>query len=133
MKKPLASAIPDIYSGGAAYIASFAPLVFEQAALGDAVALAIADECASELAMHLKACAAKYPGLNICVASGGMFHVEYIQQQMDATAAAFGIRMIYSTLPPVCGAVCTAAELAGVTDIEAFRRAIKHTFSERTI
>ena len=48
-------------------------------------------------------------------------------------AADLGIRMIYSNLPPVCGAVCTAAELAGVEDIETFRSAIKHTFSERTI
>ncbi|MBQ3604061.1 MAG: hypothetical protein IJA02_09485 [Clostridia bacterium] len=48
--KKLEEAVADIYSGGAAYVASFAPVVFEAFNMGDSVACEIIDRNACEAA-----------------------------------------------------------------------------------
>ncbi len=52
--KPVEESINEIYGGGAAYIASFAPIVFEAYESGDPVAEAIIDRNAREAAKVIK-------------------------------------------------------------------------------
>lgn len=52
--KPLADSVADIYSGGAAYVASFAPLVFEAYKLGDSEAERIIDRNTNEIAQIIR-------------------------------------------------------------------------------
>lgn len=107
---PLADGIPEIYRGGAAFVASFAPLVFEQAEKGDATAVSIAEACADELCLHLKACLGvcdSPPG--VCVASGGMFRSEFLRKKLTERARTLGLNMLFPDIPPVCGAVIAAA------------------------
>ncbi|MBQ7047292.1 MAG: hypothetical protein IJN85_06110 [Oscillospiraceae bacterium] len=52
--KPLADSITDIYSGGAAYVASFAPIIFEAYKKGDKVAESILDRNVCEAAKTIK-------------------------------------------------------------------------------
>lgn len=55
LKKPLSNSISDIYSGGAAYVASFAPIVFEAFKIGDGEAESIIDRNTKELADVIRA------------------------------------------------------------------------------
>lgn len=50
LQKPLTDSIADIYAGGAAYVASFAPIVFEAFKSGDSEAENIIDRNTKELA-----------------------------------------------------------------------------------
>lgn len=50
LDKNLADSVAEIYSGGAAYVASFAPIVFEAFDMGDSVACEIIDRNAYEAA-----------------------------------------------------------------------------------
>ena len=114
---PLADAIPRIYEGGSAYVASFAPLVFAHAENGDPVAKRIAENCAAELTLHLKACiSGTDTPPRICVASGGMFRAEYLRNKLAESARDMGIKIIFPSTPPVCGAVVAAAGSAADTD-----------------
>lgn len=114
---PLADAIPRIYEGGSAYVASFAPLVFVHAANGDPVAARIAENCAAELALHLKACASGADAAaKICVASGGMFRAGYLRTKLTQAARELGIEIIFPDIPPVCGAVIAAAAVNADAD-----------------
>lgn len=54
LNKPLAESVADIYSGGAAYIASFAPTVFQAYEKGDKDAESIIDRNTSEAARIIK-------------------------------------------------------------------------------
>jgi len=114
---PLAAAIPRIYEGGSAYVASFAPLVFVHASNGDSVANRIAESCAAELTLHLKACISETDmPPKICVASGGMFRAEYLRKKLAEAARDMGIKIIFPSTPPVCGAVIAAAGSAADAD-----------------
>lgn len=55
LKKPLPDAIADIYRGGKAYVASFAPFVFEAYAKGDKEAERIIDKNVSEVTQIITA------------------------------------------------------------------------------
>ncbi len=67
---PLALAIPEIYSGGKAYIASFCPIVFEEAEKGDEVSLEILSENADYLSSLLLRCR-EILGEGVTVVAGG--------------------------------------------------------------
>ncbi len=66
----VSDSIPKIYNGGKAYIASFAPIVFEEAAKGDRVSREILSSNADYLASLLKA-AHRRAGKPIMVLLGG--------------------------------------------------------------
>lgn len=119
--RPLGDAIAAIYEGGSAYVASFAPLVFEHAVKGDRIALEIAGRCADELILHLKACAEG--NVMVCVASGGMFRAEYLKKRLCEAAGEMGIEIIFPDAPPVCGAVMAAA---GADADDAFIKILKN-------
>ena len=108
--RPLSEAVTAIYEGGSAYVASFAPPVFEYAEKGDRIALEIAGRCADELILHLKACAES--SARVCVASGGMFRAGYLRKRLREAAGEMGIEVIFPDVPPVCGAVMAAAGAA---------------------
>ena len=107
---PLTQAIPALYEGGVPMIASFAPIVFECASAGDGTAKEIAENCANELWLLVKACTSgckQIPG--ICAASGGMFRSEMLKELLLANAEGSGIKIVFPDLPPVAGAVIAAA------------------------
>ena len=106
----LMDSIKHIYSGGAAYVASFAPLVFEHAENGDEVARAIASRCLDELLLHIRACVSGCESPpDICVASGGMFRNAYLCSAIAKGASTYGVRIVFPDVQPVFGAVITAA------------------------
>ena len=110
----IAAGIPEIYEKGPAYIAGFAPLVFECARQNDAVALGICGECMDELELHLKACL-KIPGApDTCVFSGGMTNSPLVRNALERRAEKLGLNIVYPTIPPVCGAAIAAAAMDGV-------------------
>jgi len=108
---PLSESIPSIYEKGPSFVASFAPLVFDAAASGDHAAKDIAQSCAAELWLHIRACLAHMTDSPhcTCVATGGMFRSEYLRGCLDAYAKDSPVTVIYSDIPPVAGAVIAAA------------------------
>jgi len=102
--------IKHIYSGGAAYVASFAPIVFEHAENGDEVARIIASRCLEELMLHIRACVSGCESPpDICVASGGMFRNAYLRSAIAKGASIYGVQVVFPEAPPVFGTVVAAA------------------------
>ena len=105
MGKPPETAIPDIYDGGRAYIASFARCIFAARDMGDEVACGIFERGAQALA-DLTWTADRHAGKAFdIVLSGGIFlrYPEYV-----AAVVAKGsprMRLIRAQVPPVFGCV----------------------------
>lgn len=79
--------IDKIYKGGDSYIASFAPLVFEACAKGDAVADEILEEFAQNVADYLHFARKTYGCGEDVIVAGGLIHqsselVERIQRKV---------------------------------------------------
>jgi len=125
-------AIPALYGGGKAYIASLAPLVFRAHAQGDSDASAILEKTAARLGQLLE------QGIRLCgaapsaVAGGGIFQQyadvllpmihKYTDTEITVCSGPFGWG-----LPPVCGACrLSLAALAPVP--EQFRQNFKSTY-----
>ena len=124
--------LPDnldiIYDGGKAYIAAFAPLVFEACRAGDAVAERILADNAHELAGLVNALAAflaeETCGIVLC---GGVFKEFELMEGLLAPKLARPCRFILPELPPVFGAVIQASSRIGVDDREAFCDQLKRS------
>lgn len=106
----------DISAGGRASIASFAPLAFEAAARGDAVAGEILDRAAAELAAMIAAAARRVSASPVPVVTGGKIFEAHEGVLLAKTKALLGdgYQFIASDLPLVYGAVMHAAMLAGI-------------------
>ncbi len=107
--KSLDSSVSEIYNGGAAYVASFAPVVFEAYNLGDATASKIIDRNAFEAAKIING--AKKNTNNKIVICGGLckqkeilypFLMKYIEGEAS---------LDFSVEPMVNGAVSLAKRL----------------------
>lgn len=115
LQKPsVLSALPDFYSGGKPYIASFAPLVFAAHARGDAMATRILRDNMAFVARDLKkACLAlnsEHPVRTVL--AGGLATradvlIPMLQEQLD-DANMYDITVL--TVPAVMGAVALAKE-----------------------
>ncbi len=122
---PLNEAIPVFYEGGKRMIAGFAPLAFEAAAEGDAVARAIVDTACDELALLIATCAKHLTRAPYLVGlSGSIWKSDMIRQGV-ASRLSGDYQLIRSDLPPVFGAAVAAAELAGLDSGDAFHDAFK--------
>lgn len=103
LNKPLTDAISDIYSGGAAYVASFAPAVFEAFRNGDKEAEAIIGRNAREIALIIRT------GFefteNKAVLCGGLCRYKDILEPILIKELNGSINLIFSDEPQINGAV----------------------------
>lgn len=112
------SIIPMLHWGGQAYIASFAPVVFEGRRLGDEISTEIFEHHSSLLA-ELTFVAEKYFDEDFSVAMGGGIvnnfpeYTEAIVKKSSPRA-----KMILQNAPPVFGAAVEAMWDAGITVTE---------------
>lgn len=113
--------IPMLHQGGRAYIASFAPVVFEGYRLGDRISTELFEYHSSQLA-ELTFVAEKYFDENFSVAIGGGIvnnfpeYTEAIKKKSSPRA-----KMILQNAPPVFGAAVEAMWDAGITVTEGIK------------
>lgn len=121
-------AIPHIYEGGQAYIASFAELVFEGARRGDVVSLDILRRNCEGLAKLLRAAAKKLSPPFDVVLSGGIFqnYPEYIQ--MLKNCAPEGLRLRVMTEPILWGCAAELLLRLGLCPDDSFKKCFIETF-----
>lgn len=109
LNKPLTDAIPDIYAAGAAYAASFAPVIFEAFKNGDKEADAIIGRNAREIALIIRT------GLefteNKAVLCGGLCRHKDILEPFLTKEFNDGINLIFSDESPINGAVKLAKSI----------------------
>ncbi len=117
-----ADAIPQIYAGGKAFIASFAPHVFAAAAEGDAVSLAILDRNADALS-GLVCAASDWLGGNCRVLAGGSLLCAR-EELFDRLCKRIphSVNLIRDDAPPVFGAYLEAS------GADASDRTVRETF-----
>lgn len=104
--KPLADSIGDIYSGGASYVASFAPIVFDAYEKGDPVAESIIDRNAREAAKIIKA-AYNFSG-GKAVICGGLVRKKHIIEPFLRRYLGKEFPLEFTDIPAVEGAVALA-------------------------
>lgn len=121
--KNVTDAIGTIYGGGKPLIAGFAPSVFDEAERGDAVASAILDTSARELAEMLRAASVVLGGKPFpCLVSGSVIADARMRVRLDAALAegeksagtALRVRIVSTPLPQLCGAARAAFAAAGL-------------------
>ncbi len=105
--------IPKIYSGGKAYIASFAPVVFEESKKGDAVSNGILERNADYLA-ELVFAAKEFLGEDFeTVVGGSLFTKQEMFFSMFKERLPKGVRAVIPDKPPVYGAFLEAVRFSG--------------------
>jgi N-acetylglucosamine kinase-like BadF-type ATPase len=125
---PLADAIPDLYAGGAARVAAFAPVAFEAARAGDPVAVGLVESCADEIAKLISVCARRFgPGRAVCALSGSMFRADDFLKRVLQRTETLCLDIRKARLAPVYGALVAAAALVGVEADDAFRKNYERT------
>ena len=125
-------AVPMIYRGGKRTVASFAPLAFEAADMGDRQALAIVDNACRELRLLISTCAShlkKAPYLASLL--GSLWKAPRLLEGVrDLLSPDY--RLLRPDLPPVFGAAVAAAELARVSCGEAFHDRFAESYTTFT-
>ena len=125
-------AVPMIYQGGKRTVASFAPLAFEAADMGDRQALAIVDNACRELRLLISTCAShlkKAPYLASLL--GSLWKAPRLLEGVrDLLSPDY--RLLRPDLPPVFGAAVAAAELARVSCGEAFHDRFAESYTTFT-
>ncbi len=107
--KRLADAVTDIYNGGASFIASFAPVVFEAYNLGDAVAKKIIEQNAFEAAKIING--ANKNGNNKIVVCGGLCKQKEILSPYLMKFIEGEVSLAFIDEPIVNGAISLAKRL----------------------
>lgn len=107
--KKLDESVADIYNGGASYIASFAPVVFEAYNLGDAVSEKIIDRNTFEAAKIINAAKKNTDGK--IVVCGGLCKQKEILYPFLMKYVANEFPLVFSDEPMVNGAVTLAKRL----------------------
>ena len=125
-------AVPMIYRGGKRTVASFAPLAFEAADMGDRQALAIVDNACRELRLLISTCAShlkKAPYLASLL--GSLWKAPRLLEGVrDLLSPDY--RLLRPDLPPVFGAAVAASELARVSCGEAFHDRFAESYTTFT-
>ena len=115
--KSIQDAMPDIYddrTGGRAFIAQFASVIFEARKLGDELANQIYDQHSDALADMTFAAERFFDSRFPVVMNGGLFsaYPEWIQTVSEKSSPQ--AEMIRASVPPVYGSVVEAMWLAGI-------------------
>lgn len=108
--KPLAESVADIYSGGAAYIASFAPAVFDAFEKGDREAKKIIDINTAEAAKIIRT-ACEFSNGKEAVICGGLCRKQDILKPYLIEHLGKEYSLTFSDEPPINGAVFLAKSL----------------------
>lgn len=125
---PLRDGVSFIHEGGASRVASFATIALDAAKENDAVAARLVEHCANEIARHVEVCAERFSaGRAVCVLSGGMFRDDGLLKLVLEKTAHLGLDMRRATLPPVYGALVSAAALCGAKADKDFRENYERT------
>lgn len=112
--KPLAASVPHIYEGGAACVASFAPVVFEACKRGDGEAERIVDRNAEKAAEIIRACCGFVNGkTEKIVICGGLCRQKEILEPALKKHLGEEYHLRFSTAPMVNGAVSLAKSALG--------------------
>ena len=107
--KTVPDAIPDIYNGGKRFIASFAPVVFEAAEAGDAVALSIIERNAAALAEMIIAARRYVENKDTpVVICGGLAHSAALIERLMRPHLTDDIKLTFSLEEMVHGAATRA-------------------------
>lgn len=125
-------AVPMIYRGGKRTVASFAPLAFEAADMGDRQALAIVDNACRELRLLISTCASHLKNAPYLASLlGSLWKAPRLLEGVrDLLSPDY--RLLRPDLPPVFGAAVAAAELARVPCGEAFHDRFAESYTTFT-
>lgn len=107
------AALADIYSGGKAYIASFARMTVECAESGDEVAVKVLKESMSALGERIGFALSLYGDIPELICGGGLFNSKYFTSLLKEEAAKRGVEVYIPSLPQSFGACVRAAALCG--------------------
>ncbi len=106
--KGLADSLPEIYSGGAAFIASFAPVIFDAFKQGDREAEEILDRNAREAAKIITVARSFFKNNDKTVICGGLSKQKDILKPFLLKYIGDDYPLIFSDEPTVSGAVSLA-------------------------
>lgn len=109
--RPLSECVADIYGGGASYIASFAPAVFEAYKNGDNEAKKIIGRNSEEAALIIRT-ACDFSRCKSAVICGGLCRQKDILMPFLAKHLGRGYSLSFSSEPAVNGAVSLAKKIA---------------------
>ena len=125
-------AVPMIYRGGKRTVASFAPLAFEAADMGDRQALAIVDNACRELRLLISTCASHLKNAPYLASLlGSLWKAPRLLEGVrDLLSPDY--RLLRPDLPPVFGAAVAAAELARVSCGAAFHDRFAESYTTFT-
>jgi len=116
----MSAAIPALYRGEVT-LSACAPLVFEAAGKGDAIALQILRENAACLAETISRMHTKFNAPLTVVLTGGLLREGTLYLEMlRAQVAHLPVELMIPSQPPLFGAVCMAAAKAGLPEDPAF-------------
>ena len=112
--KPVWESISEIYDGGKAFIASFAPAVFKGLEQGDKVCESILDRNARHIGEYLNA-AGKILGNRCKVVFSGSINTVYSEIWLNKVFSfcSYEIDSVTAKVPPVYGALCEAFSDSG--------------------
>ncbi len=114
IEAPVSVCIREAYRHDQSYVASFAPLVVEAYAQGDAVAGEILKRNARALADTINYTAKRYPCGDRVIVSGGLLTGCQVYCQMVTEALTPGLQLQIPQVPQVLGACRLCTELCGV-------------------
>ncbi|MBQ2757950.1 MAG: hypothetical protein IJF31_05625 [Clostridia bacterium] len=110
----------EIYAKGRAYVASFAPTVFQARREGDLVARGIFNTCAADLANVVWSARKRLGCAFTLVLNGGIFtHFPEYAEAVRALSPA-DVTFVYSHVPPIYGGAVEALWQVGLTPDDGF-------------
>lgn len=125
----LSGRLSELYSAGTGAIASYSREVFKAAAMGDTVAEGIIEKTAYRLASLVNHIHKTYDTGDVAIISGGLAINEERLCDMICERLDRDIKVIFSSLPPIFGAMRKCAELySEAGDYESFREAFEKTY-----
>lgn len=125
---PLEHLVLEVYRREPSFVASFAPLAFEAAAAGDAVARGILDCNAAAFADVLNCAARLHDCGNEVVVSGGIASNARFGKLLSAKLAD-GLRLVVPACPQVVGACVNCARMCGI-DASCLRQTLIKEYGE---
>ncbi len=133
MGETLLEHLPVIYSGGRAYISSFAHAVFDARAQGDAMAAKIFDDCVNYYAEALRV-AREYMGKPFRTAIGGGIFLHYPEYVSAVQGKApEGCELVVMDTPAVYGSALEALWLDGQEAEAGFRECFMRTYARHPV
>ncbi len=130
--KPVQDMISEIYDGGKAYIASFAPLAFEGAEKGDGVCESILEKNAYHIGEYLLSARGMLQDGFTAVFGGGICtHYSDVWLKLVKKTLNFDVNFRLANMPPVFGGVVEAMKLTGKSPDLQIRQNFANSYTEK--